>query len=310
MRIEYHRTLIADRLRTKAFHDALRQVIVPGETLVADIGAGTGILGFLAARLGAKRVILYESEEIASLAKKLAKANKIRNFEIMPCHSTEIANPEQVDVIVSETLGNFATEENIVATITDARTRHLKRGGTIIPSRIVQFVAPVVTDRVQTELSAWGHVHDDFGLDFSRARTMSFNNIYVRRFTPAEVLAPVTWDTIDLMRDTRSNRSGEASWPIKARVTIHGFAVWWQATLVPGITLATGPGDPETHWEQLYLPLLEPITATARETVALTLRSRSAYDSGTDITWTATHLDASGKPRSKQALDLEKGFLP
>ena len=60
MRIEYHRTLLADRVRNAAFHEALRRVIVKGKTTVADIGAGTGFLGFLAAKLGAKRVDFYE----------------------------------------------------------------------------------------------------------------------------------------------------------------------------------------------------------------------------------------------------------
>ena len=56
MRIEYHRTLLADRVRNAAFHAALQRVIVAGKTTVADIGAGTGFLGFMAAKLGAARV--------------------------------------------------------------------------------------------------------------------------------------------------------------------------------------------------------------------------------------------------------------
>ena len=32
MRIEYHRTLLADRVRNNAFYAALRSVIVPGQT--------------------------------------------------------------------------------------------------------------------------------------------------------------------------------------------------------------------------------------------------------------------------------------
>ena len=310
MRIEYHRTLIADRLRTQAFHEALKRVIVPGETVVADIGAGTGILGFLAAKLGAKRVILYECEEVADVAKKLAKVNKLRGIEIMPCHSTELAEPERVDVIVSETLGNYALEENIIATLTDARARHLKPGGTLIPSHIIQVAAPVVSDRIHRDLTAWRSVHDDFGLDFSRAEHMSLNNIYVRRMQPAELLEPKTWDTVDLTRDSRSNRSGEGRWQLARRETIHGFALWWEATLVPGVKLSTAPGAPETHWEQLYLPLLEPVVVTQRETLQLSVRSKSSFDGGTNIAWTMTVADTAGKQRSRQALDLEKGFLP
>ena len=55
MRIEYHRTLVADRVRVAAFHDALAGVIEKGQSVVVDIGTGTGILAMLAARLGAGR---------------------------------------------------------------------------------------------------------------------------------------------------------------------------------------------------------------------------------------------------------------
>jgi predicted RNA methylase len=59
MRIEYHRTLLADKVRNAAFQAALQRVVVAGQTTLADIGAGTGLLGFLAAKLGAARVDLY-----------------------------------------------------------------------------------------------------------------------------------------------------------------------------------------------------------------------------------------------------------
>ena len=86
MRIEYHRTLLADRVRNAAFQAALARIIVKGETTVADIGAGTGFLGFLAARLGAKRVDLYEAAEIADVARKLLRHNKLANCRLAQVH--------------------------------------------------------------------------------------------------------------------------------------------------------------------------------------------------------------------------------
>ena len=74
--------------------------------------------------------------------------------------------------------------------------------------------------------------------------------------------------------------------------------------------LSTAPDAPRTHWEQLYLPLLHPIHLAIGETLALSLRSKSTSATGTHIAWTATHLDATGKKRSRQVLDLDKGFLP
>ena len=135
MRIEYHRTLLADRVRNAAFHAALARAIVKGETTVADIGAGTGFLGFLAAKLGAKRVDLYEAAEIAGVARKLLRHNRLSNCRIAEVHSTDVAAPDPVDVIVCETLGNYPFEENIVETLNDARERFLNPGGVDHPAR-------------------------------------------------------------------------------------------------------------------------------------------------------------------------------
>lgn len=318
MRIEYHRTLIADGVRNRAFHDALKSVIVPGETTVADIGAGTGLLGLIASKLGAKEVFLYETAEVAGVAAAILKRNRARNCHLFPCHSTEMDDPPRVDVVVSETLGNYALEENILETVKDARARHLKPGGILIPRRITQFVAPVIVPRIHDELSAWDDV--GLGIDFEPARFMSLNNIYVRALAPAELLgtskpepgaaASEVWDSIDLERDHRTSRKGEARWRIERAATVFGFALWWEAELVPGIRLSTAPHAPPTHWEQLYLPLLHPIRLTARETLALAVRSRSTSSAGTHIAWTATHFEATGNSCSRQSLDLDKGFLP
>ena len=310
MRIEYHRTLIADRVRNEAFHKALAAVIEPGKTVVADIGAGTGLRGLMAARLGARKVFLYETAEVAAVAARIVKANHARNCELIPCHSTEMQDPPRVDVVVSETLGNYALEENIVATLADARKRFLKQGGVLLPSRIRQFVSPVTTPRLHDELTVWDGV--GFGIDLSVARTMSLHNVYVRRLAPGELLDAdgKEWDEIDLTRDARSSRKGEAHWKLHSRATVFGFAVWWQAELVPGVVLSTGPRDPRTHWEQLYFPLLAPIDVAPGETIGASLRSRSSEAAGTHLAWTATHADTRGRQLARQSLDLDKGYLP
>jgi 2-polyprenyl-3-methyl-5-hydroxy-6-metoxy-1,4-benzoquinol methylase len=312
MRIEYHRTLIADRVRNEALFAALKSVIRKGETVVADIGAGTGLLGLMAAKLGAKQVYLYEAAEVAGVAAQILKANRARNCHLMPCHSTEMQDPPPVDVIVSETLGNYAFEENIIDTLNDARRRFLKPGGVIIPRQISQFVVPVVSDRVHTEFDVWGGI--GHGLDLSAARTMSLNNAYVRLFTPADLLdagkAARAWDAVDLMRDAKSTRKGEGTWMLASAQTIYGFAVWWTAELVPGITLSTAPDAPRTHWEQLYFPLGTPVSAKAGDTVMVSLGSKSSEAGGTHLAWTAVHSDKSGKTVSRQAMNLDKGWIP
>jgi protein arginine N-methyltransferase 1 len=310
MRIEYHRTLIADRVRNAAFERALAAVIEKGVTTVADIGTGTGLVALMAAKLGAREVFLYEAAEVAGVAAKVLKANRARNCHLFACHSTEMVDPPQVDVVVSETLGNYPFEEHIIETLNDARRRFLKPGGKIIPRRLTQLVAPVVSDRIARELDAW----DGAGFDLSVPKAMSLNNIYVRSLAPNELLdagrSAAAWDEIDFTLENKTSRKGEARWRLEAAATVFGFATWWRAELVPGVTLSTAPGDPPTHWEQLYFPLLAPIAAKAGETITVSLRSRTSSEHGTDVAWTATHEDAKGRQLARQALNLGKGYLP
>lgn len=312
MRIEYHRTLIADRPRNEAFFAALKAVIVPGQTVIADIGAGSGLLGLMASKLGAKAVYLFETAEVARVADKILKANRAKNCNLIPCHSTEFDDRLQVDVIVSETLGNYALEENIIDTLNDARRRFLKPKGRIIPSQIRQYAAPVVARRIDAELRAWEGVGQ--GLDLGVAQAMSFNNVYVRTLKPDELLdggkSARLWDTVDLTHDPKSTRKGEASWKAVRPQTIYGVAYWWDAALTDTIALSTAPTAAATHWEQLYFPLATPVALNAGDELAITLKTRSSEAQGTHLAWTATHCDVRGKQIARQVHDLDKGFLP
>jgi len=312
MRIEYHRTLVADSVRVAAFHAALAQVIRKGKSVVVDIGTGTGVLAMLAARLGAKKVYAYEKAEIGALAERLVKLNRIKSIELIPARSTEIIDPPRGDIVVSETLGNYALEEFLVETMNDARARHLKPDGILIPGAVEQFACPLIAPRLFDELAVWDRV--GYGIDFTPARTMSLNNAYVRSVMTQELLdggrAAARWDRVDFSVRNRTSRKGVAAWPIKRPVTVYGVALWWAAELVQNVSLSTGPLDAPTHWEQLIFPALEPLHLQAGDHLTADLRSRSTEEGGTDLAWTFTAIDARGRQRARQVLSLEKGFLP
>jgi type I protein arginine methyltransferase len=312
MRIEYHRTLIADRVRLDAFGAALARVIRKGHSTVADIGTGTGVLAMLAAKLGAKKVYAYEKSEIGAVAERLVKLNKLRNVEVIAARSTEIIDPPRVDIVVTETLGNYALEEFLVETMNDARARHLKPDGVLVPASVEQFVCPVIAPRVFAELTIWDEV--ERGLDFTPARIMSLNNAYVRAIPPSELLdggqAAVRWDRLDFSARNRMSRKGGGEWRAARPMSVYGLALWWRAELAPGVVLATSPLSPATHWEQLFFPALEPLQLAAGDRLTADLRSRSSEEGGTDLAWTLTVKDVKGRQRAHQALSLEKGFLP
>lgn len=311
--IELHRKLLGDHGRNRAFHQALERCIEPGRTTVLDIGAGTGFLSFLARRLGAKQCTLIEYTDALQLAEDLARVNRIDGLGFVRGHSSEIKRAVKVDLVVTETLGNFALEEGFLETAIDAR-RFLKAGGTILPGRLRQFAAPVLDARVQEELDIWPGV--GFDLDLKPARTISLNNMYVRSIVPADLggdgRTAKPWDDLDV-RPTAppppSRRSRKLRWPARELgSTVHGFALWWEAELIEGIVLSTSPFAPPTHWEQIYLPLLQPLALRDEDYVELELTCDTRPEIGVRLQW-RTRVLRAGKAQQEQSQDSWRGRL-
>jgi protein arginine N-methyltransferase 1 len=308
MSIEFHRRMLADRVRHEAFRAALKKAIKPGESTVADIGAGTGVLAFFARELGARQVWLYDPGPALGLAEVVAARNGIDGLHFVPARSLDVADPPLVDVVVAEVLGNFAYEEDVLETLRDAQ-RFLAPGGALIPQAIEQWVAPVVTDRFERNLASWRDV--GFGLDWSDAERMSRNNMYVYAIEPRDLGAgpAASWDALDFRGPIDSHRSGAVSWRITAAAAVYGFALWWDCTLAPGVVLSTSPHAPRTHWDQIYLPLLEPLHVAPGDILALALSSETGGgQSGIDVRWSA-RLTGAGGPTQEQALSIGAGFL-
>lgn len=312
--IELHRKLLGDARRNAAFHAALAVMIKPGQTTVLDIGAGTGFLSFLARRLGAKACTLIEYADTLDLAEELARRNGIDGLTFIKGHSIELRRRLAVDVVVTETLGNYALEEGFLETAVDAR-RFLKPGGSILPYRLRQFVAPVFSDRLQRDIDVWPAVGYD--LDLTPARTICLNNMYVKSLTSADLgdtrATAQCWDDLDLRPERPappSRRQRTIGWQAQdlPPAPVAGFALWWETELAPGITLSTSPFDPPTHWEQIYLPLLKRVDVQAGDTLELTLGSDTRPDVGVRVTWKTRQL-RGGKAVSEQAQDSLRGRL-
>ena len=309
--IDFHRKMLADEVRNAAFTEALRRAVKLGESVVADIGAGTGYLGFVASKLGARECHLYEVGDVWSVGKRIAEKNGITNCRFIQRHSTLVKNPVQADIVVSETLGNYALEERILETMDDARQRFLKPGGTLIPAKLTQSCCPIVSDRLVREIDTWGAV--GMGLDFSPARAVAFHNAYVRTVRAADLMqsedAVQQLDAVDFSEPNNNRRELSAQWKLAADVTVHGVAVWWEAELAPGITLSTSPYGKPTHWEQIALFIPKPLAAKAGDALLFHFTSDTTLKAGMNLTWQCTLFRGGKKKDTSPLMDMRKGFL-
>ena len=222
--------------------------------------------------------------------------------------------PERVDVVVCETLGNYPFEENIIATLNDARARFLKRAASIIPHSVEQFVVPVVGERYWRELGRLGRGrlrprlragqgHDPQqhlcalvrGRRFARGRRRG-GGVGRGRLRPPQ-------------QDDARGRGQLAHEPARD-------------DLRPGSVVARGAGS----WRQLWhrarsIRARIGSSSTCRRSrrspwrpdrrFGASLRSTTSYERGTNVTWTLDRRrQAAGREVVRQALDLERGYLP
>jgi predicted RNA methylase len=271
--VQGQQSMTLDSQRNEAYAKALAKLITP-ESVVLDLGAGLGIHGLLAAKLGAKRVYLVEPEDIISVAAQIAKANGYSDrVHCLQGKIEDVTLPEQVDVIISVFTGNFLLEEDLLPSLFYARDKYLKPGGVMIPQAAVMEVVPVcATELYQQEIESWSVPHMD--INHAPARMYASQSIYYysKDLDKAHYLAePAKLLTLDFYHTNSTYCQAEAKFAIAESGVCHGFAGWFKMQL--GETwLSTAPHEPPLHWSAAFLPLDPPIELTVGEEVTFKLQ--------------------------------------
>ena len=145
--------MLQDHVRTSLYQFSMleNRSDFEGKT-VLDVGAGTGILSFFAARAGAKKVYAVEASGMAKNAAKLAAGNGLSNVvEVLNQRVEDVKLAERVDVLISEPLGIALVNERMLESYLAARDALLKPGGKMFPDRSTLFAAPFSDEPLYTE---------------------------------------------------------------------------------------------------------------------------------------------------------------
>ena len=293
--VKNYGSMIRDAGRTGAYAEALRRAVTP-QSVVLDIGTGTGIFAMLACRLGARRVFAVEPGEAVSVAEEIARVNgygdRIEFFQAM---STELTLPERADVIVSDLHGVLPLFRQHLVTIADARARLLAPGGTLIPLRDTLWATAVEAPKEFQEVaSPWSE--NAYGFDMSPARAIVANTFTRAAFEPAQLLAePVACGTLDYSSLEDANFRAEVSLFAARNGVGHGLALWFDSVLADGIGFTNAP-DERHVYGNAYFPWPEPLELGTGDRIEVKLRADLV---GSDYLWSwdTRIASAAGTPR-------------
>ena len=290
-----HRSMVFDDVRNAAYARALAKVIRPG-TVVMDLGAGLGVHGFSAARLGAASVHLVEPAPIIEVTRMLAAANGLANVHCHPCRVEELQLSSPVDVIVSVLTGNFLLTEDLLPSLFHARDRFLAPDGRMIPDRARMEIVPVnAPDYYGRHVDIWS---DKLQVDYRAARPFAANTLYYdarESFGSTPLAAPSVLMELDFMVAKRADCDSETEVEVLHSGTCHGWLGWFQMNL--GDEWLSTSGETElTHWSTAFLPLQEPLEVRAGDRLGFALK-RPEFG---EWTWTT---------RSSDGLQRQSTFL-
>jgi predicted RNA methylase len=225
--------MVDDPRRTPALLEAVSRAVRPGD-VVLDIGTGLGVLAIAAAMAGAERVWAIDVdalalEEARGDADREGVADRISFVQGL---SFDLELDETASVCLCETVGSFAFDENILATLTDAKARLLDKDARMVPSRLELWGA--IIDSVPR-----AEGHEDIGnvkrQHFVSAPTLICQADFSKGFS----------DTIHEKPSFEITREGDA-----LALAVWPRAIWWE-----GLVSDASPMEPSTHWRQGLMPL-------------------------------------------------------
>ena len=296
-----HRSYLADAVRVEAYKAALTEIVRSGD-VVLDLGAGTGVLGYLALEAGAASVIALERGDIIEMAQSIAADNGYADrITYVKALSSEAFLDRRVDVVVCDQIGGLVHDAGILSAFADARERFLAPGGRLVPASFRIFAAPVQYDEAREEIEFWST--SPAGVDMRAVRPMAANTEWMIHLSAGD-LVPLA-DAHEL-----AAFPSHADGPIHADVQfevgtggrLDGFLGWFRARLSPSVTLTNDPwaSDHFRRWCNFY-PLDKAVAAEPGDHLGFEfdVRPRSKI-----VSWTTTVEGMQGSQETRQSTFL------
>jgi protein arginine N-methyltransferase 1 len=185
--LHYHFNMLNDVARTGGFEEAIARAVGPGAR-VLELGGGTGVLSFFAARRAAHVWCVERNPEVARETRRLLALNACADtVEVVEADAFDYVPPEPVDLVVCEMLHVTLLVEKQLPVIAAFKENYLAAFGPplprFLPEAVVQAVQPV-----QQSFDFHGYV----------APTVHFQDGTAEQPRTRELGDPVVYQTLEL----------------------------------------------------------------------------------------------------------------
>jgi len=320
-----HGSMIRDAQRTFPLTEALRRHVGP-DSVVLDVGTGTGIFAMMACQLGARRVFAIEPDKSIEVARLCgAQLPGGERIEWIRGLSTEVELAERADVVLGDLRGTLPFFAGNLTSMIDARRRLLADGGTILPRRDRVWVVPAQSAQ------EYRHVEDPWernalGIDLSAGRRFLVNSWW--RADPAPVSAdafladPGLWANIDYRTVESPDAVGELAWSFDRAAPMPGYYVWFDGDVDDGLATSNSPLLPEIIYGRAFFPLERPVEVRSGDRLKTRFSARlvaehhvMVWNSGFDLAGREAlrfrQSSFNSQPLRKTDLDIQaSGHLP
>jgi type II protein arginine methyltransferase len=156
---QWHAKMLGDTVRNDCYERALQRAVRP-DSIVLDIGSGSGLLAMMAARAGAKHVYTCEAvPAVAATAREIVAANGFADrITVIARHSSELDRERDLgggaDIVVSEIIADNLLSEGVIAALDHAARELARPQAQFIPCKASMRIALAWFDQPRPELPA------------------------------------------------------------------------------------------------------------------------------------------------------------
>ena len=289
--LEEHLGYVADTARLALFKTAIAAIVQAGDR-VADVGCGSAVLGLLCLQAGAAHVDAIDSTAAIEIARKsLIQAGWASRVNFIHANSHQVDLTERVDVVICDHVGYFGFDYGLIETLADARRRLLKPGGRLIPGRLRLQLGAVESEKSSQLAEGWQA--PGIPSEFHWVRQHGVNTKHAVKLRSDEILSgPAELGCINLASDSPDFFSWTVQLTMLRDGVLHGLAGWFECELAEDVWMTNSPlSECAIGRQQAFLPINEPLTLKAGDTISATVMARPADHL---IAWEVSH-PATGK---------------